>query len=174
MILRVWPKRIVVDANFLVALLNPALDSELKLRISSFVSQIEKQGCFLIIPMPVLAEYLVGADQAALKSLQVLERKKYVIMANFDRTSAYECSQLDRSARGEGNDKKDGVEQPWQKIKLDRQVIAVGKASGATMVISRDAGVQSSAARCGMECLWINDLALSAEDKQLALLPFEK
>ena len=173
MIERVWPKRIVVDANFLVALLNPALDSESRLRINSFVSQIEKQGCSIIIPMPVMAEYLVGADQAALKSMQILERKKFVIMANFDRTSAYECAQLDRSARSGGKDKRDGVEQPWQKIKLDRQVLAVGKAQGATLVISRDAGVQSSAARCGIECLWINDLGLAAEDQQLALLPTE-
>ena len=166
---RVWPKRILVDANFLVAFLDPKLNPELRVRIDSFVVQIEKQGCMLVIPMPVLAEYLVGADQAALKSMQALERKKFVLLANFDRASAYECSQLDRSAKG-GRDKKDGNDQNWQKIKIDRQVLAVGKANGATLVISRDKGVRNCADRTGIECLWIDELPLTPEDQQMGLV----
>lgn len=159
------PKRILVDANFLVALVNPKFHEELRLRLSAFIEQVEAQRCTLIVPMPALAEYLVGADIAGVESVNVLERKSYVLMANFDRAAAFECATLDSAALGRG-DKKDGSEEAWQKVKVDRQLIAIGKANGAQLIISQDKGVKNAALRSGMECLSIAELPLPPDKAQ--------
>lgn len=162
------PKRILVDANFLVALVNPKLAEELRLRLISLVEQIEAQRCMLIVPMPALAEYLVGADIAGVESVNALERKAYVMMANFDRAAAFECATLDSAALGRG-DKKDGSEAAWQKVKVDRQLIAIGKANGAQLIISADKGVKNAALRAGLPCLSIAELPLSPDKAQRKL-----
>jgi len=162
------PKRILVDANFLVALVNPKLHEELRLRMSTLIEQIEAQKCTLIVPMPALAEYLVGADIAGVESINVLERKTYVFMANFDRAAAFECATLDSAAIGRG-DKRDGSEENWQKVKVDRQLIAIGKSNGAQLIISQDKGVRNTALRVGMSCLSIADLPLSQDRAQRKL-----
>lgn len=153
------PKRILVDANFLVALVSKQTSEEGLLRISHFIAEIERQRCTLVVPMPALAEYLVGADVAGLESLNVFERKTHVLLSSFDRTAAYECANLDSAALGRG-DKKDGADAAWQKIKVDRQIVAIGKANGAQLVISQDKGVRTTALRVGMQCISIEELPL--------------
>ena len=99
-----------------------------------------------------------------------LERKKHFLIAPFDRAAAFECALLDRAALGAG-DKKDGAIDPWQKVKIDRQIVAIGKANGARLVISGDAAVRSNAIRIGMDARTVHDLELpqSARQGKLAL-----
>jgi hypothetical protein len=93
-------------------------------------------------------------------------------MAPFDRAAAFECAQIDRAALGTG-DKKDSSTEYWQKIKIDRQIVAIGKAFGATLVISADGDVRSNALRVGMAAKVIRDLELpeSARQRKLELVP---
>ena len=155
----VYAKRILVDANFLVALVSRKSSEDVQLRLKHFIATIEKQQCSLVVPMPALAEYLVGADSAGLESLNAFERKTFVQMANFDRAAAYECSILDGASLGR-KDKKDGSDAAWQKIKVDRQIVAIGKAQGAGLVISQDRDVRTAALRVGMHCLKMEELEL--------------
>ena len=55
------PKVVVVDANFLVAMVSPKTTSDDKARIAFLLEQIEQARSKLVIPMPAVAEYLVGA-----------------------------------------------------------------------------------------------------------------
>lgn len=179
------PARVAVDANFLVALVDPHLSGDRKTRLDHFIARMEKAKALVIIPMPALAEFLVRADTAGIDILNKLERKSYVLAAPFDRAAAFECAQLDRAALGAGMSgavggngseptkgaKKDGVDAPWQKIKIDRQVVAIAKAKGAAWVISADDGVRSNALRVGMLAFTIDELELPASALQ-APLPF--
>ena len=79
--------------------------------------------------------------------------------------AAFECALLDRAAIGSG-DKKDGLDQPWQKIKIDRQIVAIGKVRGATLVISDDRGIRNNALRVGMRALTIAELPQSPASAQ--------
>ncbi len=164
----VYAKRILVDANFLVALVSKKASEENQLRLNYFISAIENQGCSLVVPMPALAEYLVGADAAGLESLNAFERKTFVQMASFDRAAAYECAILDGASLGRG-DKKDGSDAAWQKIKVDRQIVAIGKAQGAGLVISQDKDVRTAALRVGMHCLRLEELELPPGAQQRRL-----
>ena len=107
---------------------------------------------------------------AGLDSVHAFERKKYVLLAPFDRVSAFECAMLDRGAmNGPQQDKRDGATQPWQLVKVDRQIIAIGKANGATVFVTRDGRARTTAMRCGMAVWELADLPLSPEDQQTKL-----
>jgi predicted nucleic acid-binding protein len=169
-----FPKCILVDANFLIEYVSPKTSNDDRERINHFLATTEKIKAKIIIPMPAFAEYLVGADTAAIDTSNMLERKAYVVLAPFDRAAAFECALIDRAAIGNG-DKKDGLETPWQKIKIDRQNVAIGKAYGAKLVISADIGVRNNALRIGMLAKTIQDLELPAGAKQISLdLPAPK
>lgn len=163
-----FPKCILVDANFLVAWVNPKTTPDDKARLEYFFARAEAAKSKIIIPMPAVAEYLVGADTAALETFNKLERKTYIAVVPFDRVSAFECALMDRAALGSG-DKKDGSTEPWQKIKIDRQIVATGRAHGATLVVSGDEGVRQNALRVGIAGKAISELELPDEAKQKKL-----
>jgi hypothetical protein len=129
---------------------------------------VEKARARLVIPTPALAEYLVYADQAALDSIETLERKSFIFIAPFDRAAAYECGQLNAAAIGRG-DKRDGRKDAWQKIKVDRQIVAIGKANGTQAFISDDGDVQAIAKRIGIRTMNIRDLELPVSQGELKL-----
>lgn len=91
-------------------------------------------------------------------------------MADFNRAAAYELAQIDRAAKGAG-DKKDESEEHWQKIKVDRQLVATGKSLGATLIISNDKNVRNNALRIGMASTRIQDLELPESARQMHLVP---
>jgi len=160
------PKCILVDANFLVAQVDPKTSADDRARIEQFFAAVEKAKSRIVIPMPAVAEFLVRCDIAAIKTLNLLEKKSFVYMAPFDRLAAFECAQLDRAALGAG-DKKDGSLEPWQKIKIDRQIVAIGKANGAHLVISADESVRNNALRVGMIAITIQELDLAPQQLDL-------
>lgn len=118
--------------------------------------------------MPVVAEYLVLADDAGIETFNKLERKAFIVLAPFDRVAAFECAAIDRAIRLNG-DKKYGSDAPWQKIKVDRQNLAIGRARGATLVISGDGDVRKTALRIGIAAKTIAELNLPDSARQAAL-----
>jgi rRNA-processing protein FCF1 len=131
------------------------------------VSTKEKQK--LIIPTPVIAEYLVRADEAGLEWLETLEKRSAVEVVPFDRMAAFETAQMDRAALGAG-DKKEGSQEPWQKIKIDRQIIGVAKAIGCRACITSDEGLRQTARRVGIQVYAVSDLELPFSVRQGQLL----
>jgi hypothetical protein len=163
-----FPRVITIDANVLVAYSAKSHTTERYRRLAHLFGQAEKAKSKLIIPMPALAEYLVRADQAALAVLERLERKTFIVVAPFDRAAAFECSQLDASAIGRG-DKRDGQQDAWQKIKIDRQIVAIGKTHGAQWYISDDDGVRATAMRIGVRSSKVAELPLPVTQGELKL-----
>lgn len=158
-------RAIIVDCNLLVAWVSPKTSADDKDRLDFFLETASKHKQKIIIPMPVLAEFLVRTDAATAEWLAALERKSSIEIAPFDRMAAVDCALLDRAAIGSG-DKKDGVDEPWQKIKIDRQIVAIGKSRSATLVVSDDKGIRSNALRCGMLALTIAELPQSPDSAQ--------
>ncbi len=65
-----------------------------------------------------------------------------------------------------GAGKKDGVQAQWQKIKIDRQIVAIAKSRGAQLIVSSDDGVRSNALRVGIQALTLQELELPESAKQ--------
>lgn len=163
-----FPRVVTIDANVLTACVGKSTSAENRRRLTHFLGRVEKAKAKLIIPTPALAEYLVYADQAALDSIEILERKTFILIAPFDRAAAYECSQLDAAAIGRG-DKRDGRKDAWQKVKIDRQIVAIGKANGTQAFLSDDSGVEAAAKRIGIRTMNVRDLELPVTQSQLKL-----
>lgn len=164
------PKVIVVDANFIVAYCSSTTPPDDRARIEHFIERVEKAKAKVIFPMVCVAEFLVGADLAGIEFLNTLDKKACIQMADFNRAAAYELAQIDRAAIGAG-DKKDESEANWQKIKIDRQLVATGKSLGAQLVISNDKGVRNNALRINMASMRIQELELPESARQMQLVP---
>lgn len=158
-------KIILIDSNFLVDAISAGSPKEARDRINFFLSNLQKNKSKLIIPTPAVAEFLVVVDEARFAFIKLLQGKSYIQTAPFDMAAAFQCALLDSSALS-GSDKRGGVDKPWQHIKIDRQIVAIGKVCNATLVISRDAGVRSNAARLNIEAITVDDLPLPPTDPQ--------
>jgi predicted nucleic acid-binding protein len=163
-------KAIAIDCNVLVAWCSKGTAQDDQARLDHFLEQVGKRRQRLIIPMPVLAEFLVRTDTATTGWLAGLEKRSSVVAAPFDRIAAFECAAMDRAALGAG-DKKDGLNTPWQKIKIDRQIIAIAKAQGATLIITSDDGLRKTALRVGMSALSVGELQLPLMQRELPGVP---
>lgn len=133
---------VVFDASVLLLLLDP--DASLpkdpatgqpvehaKARIEHLIATLERQRAKVIIPTPVLSEVLVRAGEAAPAYLEELSRSARFRIAPFDIRAAVELAALTREALDAG-DKREGSAAPWQKIKLERQIVAIARTEEST------------------------------------------
>lgn len=162
---------VVLDSNGLVAWSSSDEVDDDRSRLAHLFEAVSKANGKLIIPTPSLAEYLVKTDEATADWLAAIEKKKSIVIGAFDRRAAFECSLLDKSAIGAG-DKKGGRLEPWQKIKVDRQIIAIARVHNADLIVSNDGGLRSTAKSVGMKAVEISELPLPDAARQ-ANLPLE-
>lgn len=106
----------------------------------------------LIVPTPVLAEVLVRAGDGGPAVLEQLQGQARIRVRPFDERAAVEVALMTQEALKAG-DKRGGSEQPWQKVKYDRQIIGIARVSGATRIYADDGGLASFARSVGMEVI---------------------
>ncbi|QOF77617.1 PIN domain-containing protein [Variovorax sp. 38R] len=165
------PRCIVVDSNFIISYITTKdTTSDDRARIDHFISEVDKLKVKIIFPMISISEFLVKADRASVAFLDELQRKSTVFVADFDRGAAHELAKMERDALAGPGGKRAGSEEPYQKIKVDRQIVAIGLAHGAKMIVSRDEGVRTQAIRLGLAAKRIQDLELPESEKQLNLI----
>jgi len=111
---------------------------------------MERSNETIVVPTPALAEILVGLGDSAPAVLDRLQRSARFKIVDFDVRAAVEMAAMTREAMVAG-DKKAGSEAPWQKIKIDRQIIAIARVMGVTRIYSDDGGLASFAAKIGIE-----------------------
>jgi hypothetical protein len=104
----------------------------------------------VVVPTPVLAEVLVKAEEGAPGVLEQLQGQARVRVRPFDERAAVEVALMTREALTSG-DKRTGSDQPWQKVKFDRQIIAIARVSGASRIYADDRGLVSFARSLGIE-----------------------
>lgn len=156
---------VAIDTNCLVAWAPTRSGKPDRLRLDHLLSQVAAVGGRIIIPAPVFAEFLVGIDDSAADWLDSLDRRKAIYVAPFDKRAAFECSLLDKAALGLG-DKRGGRTDAWQHIKIDRQIVAIARVQQATMLVSNDDGLRSTATTAGLTARRIGELELPESDRQ--------
>ena len=170
---------VVFDASVLLLLLDPDASppndlatgrpvEQAKVRIEHLIATLEQQRTKVIIPTPVLSEVLVRAGDAAPAYLEELNRSARFKIVPFDVRAAVELAALTREALDAG-DKREGSTAPWQKIKLDRQIVAIARTEEAGTIYSDDVDVQRFAKHAGIEVVGIADLPLPPEEPQRSL-----
>lgn len=136
----------------------PILDA--RKRIDHLIDTLDRQEAKVLIPTPALSEALSQMEpqraEAIVKRLDALSVFK---VASFDAPAALEAASMTFSARKAG-DKKGGAVGGWQKVKVDRQIVAIAKVHGAEAIYSNDDDIRALAPAAGLRLVGIEELPL--------------
>ena len=159
---------VTFDNNFLCLLLHPGAEvpnnpetngpvSQPKERIEYLVEQLRVQSARILLPTPVLAEFLTFASSDYLADIN---KSSHFEIASFDQRAAIEAAAELRRVLAAGKDKKSGVAGSWQKVKVDRQIVAIARVAGAGRIYTTDSGVATLARESGIIPVHVADLPL--------------
>lgn len=154
---------VAVDSSVLTLLVNPSASppkdpatglplTQAKERIERLVDAIERDRGTILVPTPALAEVLVRTGDAAPEVLERLNRSARFKLADFDQRAAIEVAAMTREALRVGGKKSESGE-TWQKVKYDRQIIAVARVNMASKIYSDDAGIATFGEQIGLDVI---------------------
>lgn len=137
-------------------------------RLAYLLKTLEEARATIIVPTPALAEFLVLAGNEAPRYLKELTGSSVFDVVPFDQRAAVEAAEAEIRA-GESGDRKAGAEGPWQKIKVDRQIVAIAKVNEVDYLYSEDADVVKLGAQMGVKVKGMSGLPLPPEDPQRSM-----
>ena len=136
-------------------------------RAEYLVETLGKSRQKIIIPTPACAELLTAIGPDAQQYLAIIARSRLFELASFDTRCAIELAILNRDLFAVRDPKN--LEEPYQKIKIDRQLIAIFKVAGVETIYTDDTGLAKRARLCGMTPLTVAELPLPAERRQMQI-----
>ena len=170
-----------VDNNYLGMLLHPSVKpplnpntqkpvTELRERLDALVDRWNKAAARVVVPMPALAEFLVLAGDEGNLYLSELNNLANVYLRPFDLRAAIELASMELNARQFGS-KRGPVDQavPWQKVKVDRQIVAIAKVAQVTTFFTDDKDAAALARSEGM--IVVSSWELPIPPKPQSLFP---
>lgn len=146
---------------------------EAKARAEAVINDLQKARRKIILPAPACAELLTAIGPEAQQYISIISRSRVFEVANFDARCAAELALLNR---GEFRQRDDELHaEPYQKRKVDRQIVAIAKVYGASEIYTDDKGLARLARLCGITPIGIAEVPLPEAARQipLALEPHE-
>ena len=171
---------VVLDATTLLLLLRPddvgvPMDPATKQpierhaeRVAYLVQRLDKSSARIVIPTPVIAEAFVRTGSAGTAILAELNNHAVFKILEFDAVAAVELAKMIYATLS-NRDKKEISKDAYQKIKIDRHIIAISKMNGATEIYFDDKGLASVAKESGIATITTSKLPLAPADRQMAL-----
>ena len=104
-------------------------------RTNSYIRHLSKEKTKIILPAPVIAEYLVGFS-AEEQKIQEEILQKYFIIVSFDYKAARLASELERAKSPRDIQAEFGIDR--QNVKTDVQIVATAIVFGAHAIVSHD------------------------------------
>jgi predicted nucleic acid-binding protein len=144
--------------------LNPATKKPIERlpdRIEKLIEDLESDNERIIIPTPALSEFLVLAGNQASEYLDAINARRTFLIKPFDEMAAIELAAFELEQRASGT-KRGGVSAPWNKVKFDRQIVAIAKTNKAKRIYSDDEHVRTFATKMGIEAVSSWELTLPA------------
>ena len=130
-------------------------------RVEFLIDRLSEAGTEVLIPTPVLAEAFVRTGSATTEILSKLRSSRVLRVGNFDERAAIEVAMMTGVALATGKKRgKAPTFAPWQKVKIDRQIVAIAKTGGATTLYSDDASLHGLAEAEGITVYGLGDLPL--------------
>ncbi len=136
-----------------------------RLLIDSLDSRTEK----ILVPTPALSEFLALADSSAPEFLSEINKSSVFKIASFGLRAAVEAAVAYRTDLKRSGDKRAGSRSPWQKVKVDRQVVAIALVEGAHTIFSDDGDLKKLTAHSSIQVRGVADLPLPPEGLQESL-----
>jgi predicted nucleic acid-binding protein len=165
---------VLFDNNVLCLLLHPEADipndpdtgkpvTRGKDRISFLIETLRESGTRILIPTPVLSEFLTVADT---KYLDEINHSIWFEVGPFDQRAAIEAGLALKRDLANGKGKTFGLDSNWQRVKVDRQIVAIGKVYEVSAVYTTDRGLATAARENGLKSLHPAALPLPPSDRQ--------
>jgi predicted nucleic acid-binding protein len=161
-----------IDAGFLGLFLHPdakASDDpatkkptdKARERVEQLIDDLDSQRERIIIPAPALSEFLVLAGKDGPRYLSEISLQASFYIQPFDQLAAIELAGMELLARNKGH-KRSPLQQdvPWQKVKFDRQIVAIAKLHKAHTIYSTDDDVKVIAEDLGIKAVSVWELPL--------------
>jgi predicted nucleic acid-binding protein len=106
----------------------------------------------IIIPSPALSEFLVLAGDDGPQYLSEIALMSHVYIEPFDQMAAIEVAAMELLARKKGSKRHPlPATAPWQKVKIDRQIVAISKLRQVKSIYSDDNDVRNIAEEVGIK-----------------------
>ena len=163
-------RRIAVDNCTLVALTTKCETSytpDVVEKLEHLQDMLSAKNVMVVIPAPVIAEYLAYHSEAELES--VLD-SPHVMVLPFDQCAAEMAAEIEKKLKSNGVVK--ALSSPLnskQVAKIDRQVLAICMTNGVSSLITDDKGLLSMCNCLGFSAQSFRTLALPEERKQMKL-----
>jgi predicted nucleic acid-binding protein len=161
---------VIFDASYLLPLFNKKASvslSDAADRVAFLFDQLSRAKEKIVVPTPALAELLVRAGPAASEYVRIVTTTAAFQVADFDVRAAIEVSQQFEAAVKTG-DKRGGVpeEVSRQKIKFDRQIIAIARVTGCTVIYSDDSDFKTLTSDKGPQVIPFAELPPPPDEAQ--------
>jgi hypothetical protein len=156
---------VVFDNSIFCLMLNPNAKPRLSVdrvedRIQYLLETLRDNKEVAIVPTPVLSEFLVFAGKSAPEYLLKIRESSFLRIEPFDERAAIELADREISARERGNKRGSAQTSDWQKVKFDRQIVAVALVHKASAIYSDDPDIAAHGKDCGLKVLALADLPL--------------
>jgi predicted nucleic acid-binding protein len=142
-------------------------------RVDALIASLEQDGEGVIIPTPALSEALTTLAEKAIELTEQIERRSCFRIKPFGKREAIEIAMRTRAAILAG-DKREGLTDPWQKVKYDRQIVAVAKTENVTAIYSTDRAVHEHGRLWGIPVLHLADVPLGSPSGTQGKLDLEQ
>jgi rRNA-processing protein FCF1 len=141
--------------------------TEYQARVDYLIKSLGKTKQRVLIPTPVIAEYLVRAGLDRDKRLDQLIGSRVFVVAPFDIRAAVECAAIEDGDYARARAVPES--ETKAKVKFDRQIIATAIARGVSMIYTGDIGLAARAKRNNLDVVMTWGLSLPPVDPQLQL-----
>lgn len=141
--------------------------SDAQARIDYLLKTLGSSKVRVLIPTPVLSEYLVRGGEDKDERLDEVTTSKVFVVAPFDTRAAVECAAIE--AGGPRRNRPLTEDETKAKVKFDRQIIAVAIVRCATTIYTGDAKLAATARLNGIRAVMTWELELPPVDPQLEL-----
>jgi predicted nucleic acid-binding protein len=139
-------------------------------RIDGLIQKVERERDYVVIPTPALSEALVVVAPDVQKYLEILHSQACFKIVGFGERAAVEVALRAKAALG-AHDKKEAVKSAWNKVKYDRQIVAIAKCENVSAIYSADRDIHSHAKLWGMSVFNACDLTVPVHQPKLAFAP---
>jgi predicted nucleic acid-binding protein len=130
-------------------------------RIEQLIDDLLAAKERIIIPAPALSEFLVLAGESAPQYLSEIALQSHIHILPFDQMAAIELAAMELLARKKGNKRHPlDATTAWQKVKIDRQIVAISKLHQVKTIYSDDSDVRNIAEEAGIKTVSTWELSL--------------
>lgn len=129
------------------------------LKVFNLIEDLTKTKVVVGIPAPSWAEFIVKTDEATKDAVAIIKGLPNLKVLPFDEVAAHEAALILRGAINSVG-KRGASDGTWQRIKFDRQILAISRVHKASKIYTDDEDLIKEANRIGQDTVRSSELTL--------------